>query len=166
MAEKVKDRAAGLFSGLKPGSLRGAARVGNPVRRAAALVRGWGEKFPLPRGIREKLPWLEGKRVFILIGLVFALAVLSAVLAAGLSRRPAAPAPAAGVFQPAPIPPEDLFLPEEPDFLPPVILERERREVWTGEDAKPFWYRPLEDGEDIWREQMEKAIDDLLERVP
>jgi hypothetical protein len=154
MVEKVRDRAARLVSGL------------NPARRAAELVKGWGDRLwaLLPGGIREKLPWLEGKLVFIPVGLVLVFIVFLMILAMpGMPDRPAA---GAEVFKAAPIPPEDLFLPEEPDFLPPVILERERREVWTEEDAEPFWYRPLEDGEEVWREQVEKVIDDLLERVP
>ena len=159
MVEKVKDRAAGLISRLNPGAFLAAA---------ADRVKGWEEKSRalLPGGIREKLPWLGGKFIFILAGLVLAVSVFSVILVLGLSGKPAADGPAAGMLRPLPIPPEDLFLPEEPDFLPPVILERERRESWTGEDAEAFWYRPLEDGEEIWREQVEKVVDDLLERVP
>jgi hypothetical protein len=161
MAEKMKDRAAALVSGL---------RAGKFLSPAAELVKGWEEKFQdlLPPFIREKAPWLEGKIVVTPAALVLVLIILL-VIVAGLSSKgpePDEPAAAAGIFTPLPIPPEDLFLPEEPDFLPPVILERERREFWTGEDAGPFWYRPREDGEEFWREQMEKLIDDLLERVP
>jgi hypothetical protein len=158
MAERVREWAAGLVSGVSRGALRD-------------RVKGLGEALwaLLPGGLRQKLPWLEGKLVFILIGLVLAGALM--VLAAGLSGGPASDRPErssaeAGIFNPAPIPPEDLFLPEEPDFLPPVILERERRGAWTAEDAEPFWYNPLEDGEEGWRDLVEKVIDDLLERVP
>jgi hypothetical protein len=64
------------------------------------------------------------------------------------------------------IPPEELFPGEEPDFIPPVILEREPRQAWTGEDAAPFWKDPLERGEEPWRERIESVIDELLEGVP
>ncbi|MDR2370953.1 MAG: hypothetical protein LBD71_05705 [Treponema sp.] len=64
------------------------------------------------------------------------------------------------------IPPEELFLGEEPDFIPPVILEREPRRAWTGEDAAPFWRDPLKRGEEPWRERIESAVDELLEGVP
>jgi hypothetical protein len=64
------------------------------------------------------------------------------------------------------IPPEEYFLPGEPDFTPPVFLERERRQSWTAEDAAPFWRNPLEKGEEPWRERIESVIDQMLEGVP
>ncbi len=65
-----------------------------------------------------------------------------------------------------PIPPEEIFLPEEPDFVPGVVLERERRTVWTEEDAREYWRDPLKEGEEQWREKIETEIDKYLERVP
>jgi hypothetical protein len=135
-----------------------------------ALINGWEDKlWSLLRvpGIPEKLSWLKGKLVPMLSALVLVpllIIILALILPRGSAR--AGEGPAAVNFGPAPIPREDLFLREEPDFLPPVILERERRDAWTGDDAAPFWYNPLEDGEELWREQVEKVIDDLLERVP
>jgi hypothetical protein len=69
-------------------------------------------------------------------------------------------------FKPLAVPPEDLFLPGEPDFLPEVLLEKERQGVWTAEDAKPFWRDPLQDNPELWRGRMETVIDRLMERVP
>jgi hypothetical protein len=159
LVEKIKNAAAAL-----------ADRAGNLIRRLTETVEGWGEKLwaLLPGAVREKFPWLERKLVFVLAGSALVLTAVLAMLMAGVSRAaaPEEPAAAAGAFTPAPISPDELFLPEEPDFLPPVILERERREAWAQEDAEPFWYRPLEDGEELWREQAEKVIDALLERVP
>jgi len=65
-----------------------------------------------------------------------------------------------------PVPSEEIFLPEEPDFVPGVILERERRTEWTEEDAKEYWRDPLKEGEEQWREKIEGEIDKYLERVP
>lgn len=65
-----------------------------------------------------------------------------------------------------PIPAEELFLPDEPDFLPGVLLERERRAFWTEHDAEEFWQDPLKSGEEQWREKIEAAIDEFLERIP
>lgn len=65
-----------------------------------------------------------------------------------------------------PIPAEELFLPDEPDFLPEVILERERRSSWTEQDVSEYWQDPLKFGEEQWREKIEAAIDVFLERVP
>jgi hypothetical protein len=65
-----------------------------------------------------------------------------------------------------PIPSEEIFLPEEPDFTPGVILERERRNEWTEKDAQEYWQDPLKDGEEKWRDKIESEIDKYLERVP
>jgi hypothetical protein len=65
-----------------------------------------------------------------------------------------------------PIPAEELFIPDEPDFLPGVLLERERRTHWTEQDAEVFWQDPLRSGEEQWRNKIETAVDELLERVP
>jgi len=66
----------------------------------------------------------------------------------------------------APIPAEELFLPDEPDYIPGVLLKRDRRANWTEEDAMEFWQDPLKNGEEQWREKIESSIDDYLERVP
>jgi hypothetical protein len=176
MAERIRERILRLVSGINLGAL--GDRVKGRAAGVPAVIRDLGEKLwtLLPGELRQKLPWLEGKLIFILMGLVLAggLAILAAGVSGGpVSKGPVSdrPAPArppagAGTFNPLPIPPEDLFLPEEPDFLPPVILDRGRRETWTAEDAEPFWYDPLEGGEEEWRELVERVVDDLLERVP
>jgi hypothetical protein len=67
-----------------------------------------------------------------------------------------------GIFIPA----DELFLPDEPDFVPGVLLERDRRPAWTADDAVPYWRDPLKNGEQIWRDQIEKTVDAILESVP
>jgi len=64
------------------------------------------------------------------------------------------------------IPPNEIFLPDEPDFLPGVLLERGRRTRWTIEDAAEYWQDPLRKGEEQWREIIEAEIDKFLERIP
>jgi hypothetical protein len=64
------------------------------------------------------------------------------------------------------IPAEELFLPDEPEFLPGALLERERRTSWTEQSAVEYWQDPLRSGEEQWREKIETAIDEFLERVP
>jgi len=63
-------------------------------------------------------------------------------------------------------PAEDFFLPYEPNFVPDVLLEREPRDKWTEEDARPFWTDPMEGNEEVWRKRIESGIDSLLEQVP
>ena len=64
------------------------------------------------------------------------------------------------------IPPDELFIPDEPDFVPGVILDREQRSQWTAADAEPFWQDPLKSGEEQWRNRIEKAVDEIMERIP
>jgi len=64
------------------------------------------------------------------------------------------------------IPAEDLFLPDEPDFVPGVMLEREKRTQWVPDDAMPWWQDPLKDGEQEWRDQIEKTVDEIMESAP
>jgi len=61
---------------------------------------------------------------------------------------------------------EDFFLPYEPDFVPGILLEKEPRDSWTEEDARPFWTDPMEGNEEAWRKRIESGVDSLLERVP
>jgi hypothetical protein len=96
------------------------------------------------------------------------LVLLICVAAVAMKKPPAADiASRADVpARPVLIPPEELFLPDEPDFVPGVLLEREKRSVWTAEDMAPYWQDPLKNGEERWRDSLEAAVDELMERVP
>jgi len=61
---------------------------------------------------------------------------------------------------------EDFFLPYEPDFVPDVLLEREPKNGWTEEDARPYWTDPMEGNEETWRKRIESGVDSMLEHVP
>lgn len=61
---------------------------------------------------------------------------------------------------------EELFMADEPDFLPPVLLERERRDAWTIEDVRPYWTDPLEEGAAVYQDMMSGVVDRIMERVP
>lgn len=112
----------------------------------------------------------SGKRKWLFFGFGAALSLSLVLVLVLMNRKPrSGPSPAeelAGPIQDIRIPREELFFPDEPDFLPGVLLERERREVWTAEDAAPYWQDPLKSGEEPWRDQVESVIDDLLERAP
>jgi hypothetical protein len=60
---------------------------------------------------------------------------------------------------------DEFFLPDEPDFLPSVLLHRGQKERWTAEDAAPFWTDPAT-LDDNWGDKVEKYVDKLLESVP
>jgi hypothetical protein len=111
------------------------------------------------------------KTLFIGLGsALFVLIICLIVTVSGMNRAKNTPADSTDTlsraFQLPAIPPEDLFLPDEPDFLPGVIPGREQRDSWTAGDAAPFWYNPLEEGEEPWRERIASVIDELLEHVP
>jgi hypothetical protein len=146
------------------------------LKKLGAGLAGFFRSLPgrflsLPALIREKgLPpgvLFRGKRKWLLAGLGAALLFLSAaLLIRQRGSRAGPPLAEEGPVQGFHIPREELFLPDEPDFIPGVLLERTPRESWTGEDAAPYWRDPLKSGEEPWREQAEAAIDELLERVP
>jgi hypothetical protein len=114
--------------------------------------------------------WLAQKqvRIAVICSAVLIVAVpLAVILAANISSAIGNKNPAPEyVFSPDPIAPEDLFIPEEPDFLPSVLLEQEQKKTWRAGDASKFWTDPGEFPREFWRERITDSIDGLLESVP
>jgi hypothetical protein len=110
----------------------------------------------------------EKKRQVVLIctAVFTAILVLSVLLSLKWPEKKERPDDQNSLNFQIPIPPDEIFLPEEPDFVPGVILERERRTEWTEQDALEYWRDPLREGEEQWREKIETEIDKYLERVP
>ncbi|MDR1148001.1 MAG: hypothetical protein LBK66_05155 [Spirochaetaceae bacterium] len=69
-------------------------------------------------------------------------------------------------FKIDPISAKDLFIPDKPDFLPPVMLEQPQKEFWTSEDAMEFWTAPAEFPDEFWRNKISESIDNILEPLP
>jgi len=125
-------------------------------------------------GLKEQLDKLlarfsADRRLVLLLAIgipvILALVIFGAsTLSKDASSKPG-PLPASSVMTRR-IPAEELFLPDEPDFVPGVILEREKRTQWTADDAMPWWQDPLKDGEQEWRDQIEKTVDEIMESVP
>jgi hypothetical protein len=140
-------------------------------------VRLWAEeqavelhsrKQPLVDRLMERLP--PEKRRLALIATMGGSAVLVLILAISsvtskTSERNVSTAETALVRQGI-IPPDELFLPDEPDFIPGVMLGREQRTAWTADDADSLWQDPLKNGEEPWRNRVEDAIDAIMESVP
>jgi len=130
------------------------------------------EAAELGKRLMEKLPPEKRKPVLMVsIGACAVLALAFAgipLLTRGKSAAESAAAPVAGnaPARQGVIPPDDLFLPDEPDFVPGIMLEREQRTEWTSADAAPLWQDPLKNGEEPWRNRIEKTIDDIMESVP
>ncbi|GHV18748.1 hypothetical protein FACS189493_8330 [Spirochaetia bacterium] len=136
-----------------------------PVKQFLARIVTVIQGLP---GKVEGLLKISRKQVLIGLGVVGALCVLVVVIVI-VNVGPAPREQKQDIreaFRTRDIPPEELFLPPEPDFLPEVILERERRPAWTPEDAAPFWTDPLEDGPEAYTELLTTAVDQLMERVP
>jgi hypothetical protein len=119
----------------------------------------------------KKLLQSHSRLVVVFLGALGIILCLLVVLGVVIHNRrippSAAPSPPLSeVFKPLPIPPEELFMPGEPDFLPEVLLEREPRESWTADDALPFWTDPLKENRRVWQGRVEGMIDELLERLP
>jgi hypothetical protein len=140
------------------------------LKKGAANFGSFGAG--LWQGLARKLS--GGKRRFILLGLgalavlLFTLAGILLVGSGGRQRGDSSGRNKAGVREgaaPQPVPPEEILLPPEPDFVPGVLLGRDRRERWTLDDAEPHWQNPLKYGEEQWRDRIEPEIDDLMERV-
>ena len=115
----------------------------------------------------------EKRRLVVMGAAGFLAAVLLVIIGVSLAtrdgpgeRRVAATADQQSQPQRAAIPSDELFLPFEPDFVPGVILGREQREEWTVEDAAPLWQNPLKNGEQEWRDLIEKTVDTIMESVP
>jgi hypothetical protein len=110
------------------------------------------------------------RKMLILLGLTLVMLLCLMAILLVMNPKPggiAGGAPDLGeTFRPRSVPPEELFLPGEPDFLPRFRLERERRDFWTAEDARPFWTDLPEEGSEIFTDMVESVIDGLMERVP
>ena len=110
----------------------------------------------------EKIP--EGKRRPVLMGCLALLVIVGILLSnSGKGRQKAE---TAGANRRTAIPSEEIFLPDEPDFVPGVLLERERRASWTAADGASYWQDPLKNGEEYWRERIETVIDEFMENIP
>jgi len=106
------------------------------------------------------------RRTFVLVGILSLLLLVLVVLillvlpANRLPRE--SDAALLESFKPEMIPPKELFLPEEPDFLPLVLLGRTRRTVWTAQDAQAYWIEL----DSVTQDQISPVIDAMLEAVP
>ena len=136
-----------LLQGIKPVISEKARNLINRVQRF------FYEKFP---GTRERI--ILGCSAIVLILVLIGLVILI--------NKPSGTAPAVSGPERSIIPPEELFLPEEPDFIPGVLIDSQRRSAWTAQDAAQYWQDPLKDGEESWREQIEKSIDEIMESIP
>jgi len=125
--------------------------------------------FQLIKDWFQKLSEGQKSRLAIICTVVFAVALTLSVFISlkthGGEKKEKKVKPQESVVS-VPIPAEELFLPDEPDYVPGVLLEREQRATWTDENASNYWQDPLKYGEEQWREKIETSIDKFMEQVP
>jgi hypothetical protein len=137
-----------------------ARNMGKQLRKGLELVQGKSGAILGKIPPRMRLGALAG----LCLALTLILGILVSVLIRDAARRKGAGA--AGAFEALSIPPEDFFLPGEPEFLPEILFVKEPRAFWTAEDIRPYWRDPLDYGPELWRGGIQSAVDELLERVP
>jgi hypothetical protein len=106
----------------------------------------------------------DARILLVIFAVLLVLAPLVTVIAVKMTTRKEKPP--VDIFVPDRISDGDIFFPDEPDFLVPVLFEQEQKESWTAEDAGVFWTDPLEYGHAYWRDRISETVDKLLERIP
>lgn len=117
----------------------------------------------LMQNLFSHIPEEKKKPVLIALGGLTVLLILSIIAAFAMSPGKRQEA-SSEIAKSLTIPPEELFIPLEPDFIPKFILEREPRRYWTLEEIRPYW-KALKANE-RWKEEVKSAVDKLLEGVP
>ena len=127
------------------------------MERYIQIIKDW---FLNLTGAQKRILVLSGTIGF---SLILTIVVLSTMQVSGKDKIPREPERLSIV---SPIPAEEVFLPDEPDFIPGVILEREKRSIWTEQNVLEYWKDPLESNDAQWREKLENEIDKYLEYIP
>jgi len=128
---------------------------------------GFGEKIIQPvQNWFQKLTAVQKRRLILVCTAAFSLILTLSVIIPLAGKGKKAPEEYERTTIISPIPAGELFIPGEPDFIPGVLPGRDRRTVWTEEDAAEHWQDPLRQGEEQWRKQIEDTIEELLERIP
>ena len=150
-------------------------KIHEKIRKKAGKIRAaifhfFPDKSEL---INKSGSLLEDKKRLLLIGagilsciLLFCFLVIFMKLNSDRRASARAAMELAESFKPLPVEPDELFWPEEPDFVPKVQLDREPRKAWTEADAVPYWIDPKKNYEKIWKERIFSVMDDMMEKVP
>jgi hypothetical protein len=141
-------------------------RAGELVTRFVEKLKRFADEKagPLADRLLSRIPREKLRPLLLCLGgiVVLLISLIVVTLASGGGQKREA-----GEAAELAIPPEDLFFPGEPDFVPSLLLEREPRRFWTTpDDIAPFWEDPGNLGRDQWMKEMGLVIDELLEHVP
>ena len=136
---------------------------GKKSKAKAGFASGLGYKLKL--GVSNFFIKKSVRRFLIFLGCAALSAVIITVVLSIVEQR-TPQKKISETFKLKKIPAEDIFVPDEPDFLPEVLLEKEQKKTWTEEDAAPFWTDPREDSEDALKANIKNQVDKLLEKIP
>ena len=114
----------------------------------------------IPEEKRKPIIIIFGSLIFLCICIIF-ISLIFIRTSPSVSGTPGPGRSASHVH----IPMDDLFFPNEPDFLPFLLLEREPRQPWTADDLRLFWTDPVSGYEEMWRDLAIETIDRLMEGV-
>ena len=120
------------------------------------------ELLTLADKLLDRIP-KEKQRFFLFtLGGLILLAICLTVVALSTGQRQTVSIQAIGPRIPA----EELFYPGEPDFLPPLLFEREPNQLWTLSELEQFWQDPKVGNEELWQDAIITVVDRLLDGVP
>ena len=112
--------------------------------------------------IQEKIPAKKRRLAIAVMGIIVFIAICLTFASIIMSKKVPVTQAITGSQG---IPPDELFYPPEPDYLPDLLFEREIRQTWMPSDAAEFWSDPAKGLETQWRETAKKTIDQLMEGV-
>jgi hypothetical protein len=139
------------------------------ARSADFLKRNSGNAAGLIGRVKEKFnagPKLKKIIIAVLIGVVVVIASVMLILMRDTQPAPTRDSDAVAELFRMELPPEEFFLGDEPDFLPRLIPERERRDAWNADDARPYWTNPGDEGVKVYEDTMSAVVDEIMERLP
>ena len=136
-----------------------AEKIAPPVSRlyrqiAALLTARFGSIFPAS-GKKTRQPIIVGG----IAGFLLILIIVAIATSVG-GREANIPLAAQSIHA---IAPEELFIPDEPNFLPDFLLEREPRHFWSVDDIRPYWRTP--GAQDFWQGIIRSTVEELMENV-
>jgi len=125
----------------------------------------------VPAFAQKTLIWVKKRKAALLVALP--LLVITPIVTVTVLRGKAAKAELPEIPAPEPqiqrsvqgIPVTEIYWPPEPDFVPDVLLEREKKTAWTASEAAVYWKDPVENTTTLLSD-FAHDMDALLEKVP
>jgi hypothetical protein len=151
-----------------PGFVKGLlARFADSSKRSSGNAVGLiGRTIGRIKGKFNAKPKLKKIIVAVLIGAVAVITSAMLILMRNPQPAPTRDSDAVAELFRMELPPEELFLGDEPDFLPALIPERERRDAWNADDARPYWTNPGDEEAKVYEDMMSAVVDEIMERLP